>query len=53
VPVTTGTRTEGPIHWASAEVALAPLAAGDYVLKMTVAGPGGVVDVYTGVKVVP
>jgi VWFA-related protein len=53
VPVATSTRTEGRTHWASAEIALAPLAPADYVLKMTVTGPGGATDVYTGVKVVP
>ena len=34
------------------ELALAALAAGDYVMKLTVAGPDGPVDVYTGIRVV-
>ena len=45
VPVTVGARAEGAMTWATAELALAPLAPGDYVLKLTVAGPGGPSDV--------
>jgi hypothetical protein len=35
VPVRASTRVEGSITWASAEVSLAPLAAGDYVVRLT------------------
>ena len=40
VPVTVGSRTEGALTWGTAELALAPLAPSDYVLKITVARPG-------------
>lgn len=53
VPVTTATRTEAGRRWATAELALAPLAPADYVLKMTLAGPAGRVEVFTGIRVVP
>jgi VWFA-related protein len=53
VPVTVGTRADGAMTWATAELALVPLAPSEYVLKMTVAGPGGPIDVYTGIRVVP
>ena len=53
VPVTVGTRTEGAMTWGTAELALAPLAPSEYVLKITVTGPGGPSDVYTGIRVVP
>jgi len=53
VPVTAGTRTDSTLTWATAELALAPLAPGEYILKLTVAGPGGPSDVYTGIRVVP
>ena len=49
LPVTTTTRTDGTITWATAEVSLAPLAHGDYVIKMTVDG----VDAVTAIRVVP
>ena len=52
LPVTTSTRTEGPQTWATAELALAPLAPAEYVLKLTVDGPDGPRDVYTGIRVV-
>jgi VWFA-related protein len=35
VPVQASTRVEGNITWATAEVSLAPLAAGDYVVRIT------------------
>ena len=38
LPVTTTTRADGAITWATAEVSLAPLAHGDYVIKLTVDG---------------
>ena len=53
VPVTVGSRTEAAMTWATAELALAPLGPGEYVLKLTVAGPVGLADVYTGIRVVP
>ena len=53
VPVTVGNRTEAAMTWATAELALAPLGPGEYVLKLTVAGPVGPADVYTGIRVVP
>ena len=49
--VATGTRVDGAQAWSTGELALAPLAAGDYVMKLTVAGPDGPVDVYTGLRV--
>ncbi|MBK5296046.1 MAG: hypothetical protein JJE40_02740, partial [Vicinamibacteria bacterium] len=49
LPVTTTTRTDGTITWATAEVSLAPLAHGDYVIKLTVDG----VDAVTAIRVVP
>jgi VWFA-related protein len=53
LPVTVGTRTDGAMTWGTAELALAPLAPSEYVLKITVTGPGGPSDVYTGIRVVP
>ena len=53
VPVATATRVDGGQSWATAELALAPLAPADYVLKMTLAGPAGSVEVFTGIRVVP
>jgi VWFA-related protein len=52
LPVTTGTRVEGAANWGTAELALAPLAAGDYVLKIALAGSTGPSDVYMGIRVV-
>ena len=49
LPVTTTTRADGAITWAMAEVSLAPLSHGDYVMKLTVDG----VDAVTGIRVVP
>jgi hypothetical protein len=53
VPVTAGSRSEGAMTWGTAELALAPLGPSDYVLKVTIAGPAGPSDVYTGIRVVP
>jgi hypothetical protein len=39
--------------WGTAELALAPLGPSEYVLKVTIAGPAGPSDVYTGIRVVP
>jgi hypothetical protein len=49
LPVVTSTRTEGAVTWAVADVSLAPLAHGDYVLKVTVEGK----EVITAIQVVP
>ncbi len=46
-------RADGALTWGTAELALAPLAPSEYVLKITVTGPGGPSDVYTGIRVVP
>lgn len=51
--VTTGTRVDGGQTWSTGDLALAALAPGDYVMKLTVAGPDGPVDVYTGIRVTP
>ncbi len=53
VPVTTSAREEGGRRWVAADVALAPLAAGEYVLQLTVARPGSRQRVLTPVRVVP
>jgi hypothetical protein len=53
VPVTTAVRTEGALTWATAEVALAPLAVGDYVLRLKTEGGGKSGEVVTGFRVVP
>ena len=49
VPVRATTRVEGAQTWASAEVALAPLAVGDYVVRMSV----GSEHVLTAFRLVP
>lgn len=49
-------RVSGPVvdlSWATGEVALAPLAAGDYVIKMTISSEGTTRDVLTAFRVVP
>ena len=51
--VVTSTRQEGGVTWVSAEVNLAPLAAGDYVVRMKVTTGTTTSDVVTGVRVVP
>jgi hypothetical protein len=38
---------------AIAEVALAPLAAGDYAVRVEIDRPGGVLQLLTGIRVVP
>jgi hypothetical protein len=47
--VTTSTRADGGVTWAVAELGLAPLAHGDYVLRLTVDGAESV----TAIRVVP
>jgi hypothetical protein len=51
--VTATTRTEAGITWASAELNLAPLAAGDYVLKLKAEAAGKTEEVMTGFRLVP
>lgn len=53
VPVAAATRADGATTWATAELALAPLGPGEYVVKLSMPGPDGPADVYTGVRVVP
>lgn len=51
VPVATSIRKEGALTWATADLTLAPLAAGDYALRL-VAGHGGQSwEVVTGFRV--
>ncbi len=53
VPVRTSVRTENGLTWASAEVTLAPLAPGDYLVRLkSEAGSAGQ-EVVTGFRVVP
>jgi hypothetical protein len=49
VPVHASTRVEGSVTWASAEVSLAPLAAGDYLVRLT----AGTQSVVTAFRLVP
>ncbi len=49
LPLVTSTRADGGITWAAAEMSLAPLAHGDYVIKLTVDGR----DAVTAIRVVP
>jgi len=51
--VTATTRIEAGITWASAELNLAPLAAGDYVLKLKAEAGGKTEEVVTGFRLVP
>lgn len=53
VPVTTSTRAEGDLAWAVAEVTLAPLAPGDYLIRLKTTDPGGTHETLTAFKVVP
>ena len=53
IPVATSVRPEGSINWATAEVALAPLAVGDYALKIRMEREGRAHEVITGFRVVP
>jgi VWFA-related protein len=54
VPVTVGEGTDDRTRrrWLYADVTLAPLAAGDYVIEIGARGPAGEVRVATGVRVV-
>ena len=53
VPVKTSVRTENGITWASAEVALAPLAPGDYLIRLTSAAGARRYEVLAGFRMVP
>ena len=53
VPVKTSVRTENGMTWASAEVTLAPLAAGDYLIRMKTETNGKSQEVITGFRLVP
>lgn len=53
IPVAASVRQDGDVSWATAEVALAPLAVGDYALKLRMERDGQVHEVITGFRVVP
>ncbi len=53
IPVATASRLDGDLTWATAEVALAPLALGDYALKLTAQAQGKTKEVVTGFRIVP
>ena len=53
IPVTTAVRNDGTLTWATAEVALAPLAAGDYALRLKTERAGKSSEVVTGFRVIP
>jgi VWFA-related protein len=53
VPVHASTRTEAGQVWASAELSLAPLAAGDYLIRLKAAAGGKAQEVLTGFRLVP
>ena len=53
VPVKTSVRTENGMAWASAEVTLAPLAPGDYLIRMKAETNGTSQEVITGFRLVP
>jgi VWFA-related protein len=53
VPVKTSVRTENGVTWASAEVTLAPLAAGDYLIRITATAGGKAHEVLTSFRMVP
>jgi VWFA-related protein len=53
VPVKTSVRTENGVTWASAEVTLAPLAAGDYLIRITATAGGNAHEILTSFRMVP
>lgn len=53
IPVTTSVRNDGALTWATAEVALAPLALGDYALRLKTERAGKSSEVVTGFRVIP
>ncbi|MEO7790702.1 MAG: VWA domain-containing protein [Vicinamibacterales bacterium] len=52
VPVTIGERVEGTQHWITADLALAPLAPGDYAVEIRTIAPTGESGVITALRVV-
>ena len=53
VPVRVSTRTEEGQTWASAELSLAPLAAGDYLIRLKAGAGANTQEVLTGFRLVP
>ena len=53
VAVTANSRADDGVQWATAEVALAPLAPGEYVLRLTLDGPGESREMFTAIRVTP
>jgi VWFA-related protein len=53
VPVATSSRVDGALTWVTAELALAPLAVGEYAVRLRVEGDGNTDEVITGFRVVP
>jgi len=53
VPVRVSTRTEEGQTWASAELSLAPLAAGDYLIRLKAGAGASTQEVLTGFRLVP
>jgi hypothetical protein len=52
IPVIVGERTdEAGRHWITADVTLAPLGAGDYVIEITTITPGGEHKTVTAIRV--
>ena len=52
-PVRASARTEDGQTWASAELSLAPLAAGDYLIRLTADFGGAAQEIVQGFRVVP
>ena len=53
LPVEASTHADGDLTWARAEIAVAPLAPGDYILRFSLTGEGAPIHNLTGFKVVP
>ena len=53
VPVRTAVREENGVTWASAEVSLAPLAPGDYLIRLATSAGGKAYSVLTSFRMVP
>jgi VWFA-related protein len=53
VPVRTALREENGVTWASAEVTLAPLAPGDYLVRLATSAAGETSEVLTSFRMVP
>ena len=52
VPVTVGERTDGEQRWITADLALAPLAPGDYAVEIRTVGATGEAGIITALRVV-